>query len=83
MIVTDTHFDPIKDLNPVSQTGFVDLNSAFANNFVPSVSENAESDYNGIEDPASILGRPRDVFEGLEMESYIREASASAKEDKD
>lgn len=83
MKVIETHFDPIKDITPVSQTGFVDLNSAFANNFVPSVSENAECDYNGIEDPASILGRPRDVFEGLEMESYIREISASAKDKTD
>lgn len=78
MKVPTTHFDPVRDVCPVSQTGFVDLNSAFANNFVPSVAENAESDYNGIEDPASILGRPRDVFEAMQMESYIRETSADS-----
>lgn len=78
MKVSTTHFDPVRDVCPVSQTGFVDLNSAFANNFVPSVAENAESDYNGIEDPASILGRPRDVFEAMQMESYIRETSADS-----
>lgn len=78
MKVPSTRFDPVRDVCPVSQTGFVDLNSAFANNFVPSVAENAESDYNGIEDPASILGRPRDVFEAMQMESYIRETSADS-----
>lgn len=71
MFVGSCRFDPARDLCAVSQTGFIDLKSAFETGVVPSVTADSESDYNGIEDPRSILGKPSDVFEAMEMQSHI------------
>lgn len=76
-------FDPLCDIKPVSQTGFIDLVSAYQNNCVPSQLPNSESDYNGIEEPESILGKPSDVFEAMEMESYVNDASSSKNKETD
>lgn len=82
MIVEKCFFDPVKDIAPVEQFGFVDLKSALANSVVPSVVADAESDYNGIENPDSILGKPTDVFEAMDMQSALLE-SAKSDESKD
>lgn len=80
MVVKDCLFDPVKDKTPVSDTGYVDLKSAFVNNAIPSQVAGTEEDYNGIDDPSSILGKPSDVFEALEMESYVKETGKSQSE---
>lgn len=67
----DFLFNPIVDKEPVSQTGFVDLKSALVNNCVPADLASTEDVYNGIDDPASILGKPRDTFEAMEMQKYV------------
>ena len=33
---------------------------------------NVEDNYNGIEDPSTIMGKPRDVFEAYRMNDYIK-----------
>ena len=76
MQVKDCRFNPARDVVSVSQTGFIDLKNAFANNSIPSQIVGADTDYNGIDDPASILGRPTDVFEAMEMESYVKIAGS-------
>lgn len=83
MRVGNCRFNPKRDLSPVSQTGFIDLKSAFASGAVPSVAPDAETDYNGIEDPHSILGRPSDVFEAIEMQSHINSYTPPATDDKE
>lgn len=83
MRVKGCRYNPVMDLSSVSQTGFVDLKNAFANNSIPSQIVGAETDYNGIEDPASILGRPSDVFEAMVMESYVKSVGTSNKSEKD
>lgn len=83
MVVRDCRFNPSKDVSPVSQTGFIDLKNAFANNSIPSQVVGAESDYNGIDEPASILGRPSDVFEAMEMESHIKSVGSCNKSESD
>lgn len=77
MIVEKVYFDPVKDIAPVEQFGFVDLKAALANSVVPSVMADAESDYNGIENPDSIIGTPRDVFEALDMQSALLDSANS------
>lgn len=64
-------YNPIKDKTPVSDTGYIDLQSAFVHHTLPPNIAGAENDYNGIAEPASILGKPRDVFEGLDMQKAI------------
>lgn len=64
-------FDPLRDIRDVDQTGYVDLALAFAMNSIPANIEADVDSYNGIEDPASILGSPKDVFEAAQMRESI------------
>ena len=83
MLVKSCRFNPVRDVSSVSQTGFIDLKNAFANNCVPSQIVGEDTDYNGIDDPSSILGSPSDVFEAMEMESYVKTAGSYNKNEKD
>lgn len=80
MVVTECYYDPAVDLKPVEPFGFIDLKSAFVNKTVPSNLPDSEVDYNGIEDPASIVGRPSDVFDALRMQSELASRDSSSKE---
>lgn len=80
MVYSDFPFNPVKDKTPVSTTGFVDLKSAMVNHTIPVGVASADSDYNGISDPASILGKPRDVFEAMDMQKHIRDFKPSETE---
>lgn len=73
MIVTDCSFNPKRDLKPVEQFGAIDRKSAFATGVVPTVVPDAETDYNGIDNPASILGKPEDVFEAMHMQAAMND----------
>lgn len=72
MVYSDFPFNPARDLKPVDGFGFVDLKSAFVHNTIPANVASADSDFNGIVEPASILGKPRDVFEAMDMQSHIK-----------
>lgn len=71
MVVTQCLYNQELDLKPVEPFGFVDLKDAFINNCVPSNTPDSDSDYNGIQDPCSILGTPSDVFDALRMAQDI------------
>lgn len=73
MVYDKFPFNPAKDRTPVSTTGFIDLKSAFVNHTIPSNIAESDTDYNGIEDPNSILGKPRDAFEAMDMQKHINE----------
>lgn len=79
MIVEECKFDPIHDLKPVDEFGWIDAAEAYVNKSVPSDMVTQESDYNGIEDPDSILGKPDDVFSALRMQERIVNASSGEK----
>lgn len=78
MIVFDCNFDPVVDITPVDQYGYVDMKSALANSVVPSVMPGAEVDYNGIDDPASIIGKPSDIFEAIDMQKAAEASAANS-----
>lgn len=67
-------YNDIVDIKEVDQFGFVDLNECMANGQVPSTVSNTEDEYNGIDDPSSILGKPHDVFEAYRMQDYVKSA---------
>ena len=81
MVYENFAFNPLRDKSPVSTTGYIDLKSAMANSVIPSQLPDAEQDYNGIDDPASILGKPRDVFEAMDMEKHINNFKPEDKTD--
>lgn len=81
MVQDNLVYNPKKDLCKVSQVGFIDLTKAFASGVVPDKIADSEASYNGIDDPASILGKPSDVFEALEMESYVKSVGKTPDKD--
>lgn len=60
-----------RDVAPVQPFGYVNLCQALANGSVPSDISDVEENYNGIDDPASILGKPSDVFDAAHMRESI------------
>lgn len=79
MVVNECKFDVERDMQAVEPFGFVDLKDALVNNCVPSQLPDSESDYNGIEDPDSIVGKPSDVFDALRMQSDLDARASAAK----
>lgn len=83
MIVKECKFDESRDLKAVEPFGFVDLKESFVNNCVPSQVGESDSDYNGIDNPESILGRPSDVFDALRMAQDIDKRISDNAENKE
>lgn len=65
--------DPRRSKKSVDQMGFVDIVKVMDTNSLPAVSSEGSDVYNGIEDPASILGKPTDVFDAMQMQSAIND----------
>lgn len=68
----DLKFNELKDIQEVDQFGFVDLVEALTNGEVPTQIADQDINYNGIEDPSSILGKPQDIFDLYRMNDYIQ-----------
>lgn len=82
MIVESCLFDPVRDLAPVDQFGFIELKSALAESVVPSQLPDSDSDYNGIEEPDQVLGKPRDIFEAIDAQKVAEQIASSGSEEK-
>lgn len=78
MVYDDFRFDPRRDIAPVDQFGFIDLKVALDSSSVPSQMPDSEQDYNGIEEPEMVLGKPRDIFEAIDSQKAFEAAAASA-----
>lgn len=70
-------YDPKKDVSPVDTFGYVDLIECFEKGEVPASISNTEDEYNGIDDPSTIIGKPRDSFEAIRMMDSIKKAGKS------
>lgn len=81
MVYSDFTFDPVRDLQPVDQFGFIDLKVALDSSSVPSQMPDSDSDYNGADDPQSVLGRPRDIFEAIDAQKALESAAAAASDE--
>ena len=78
LIPEKVSFDPMRDIAPVDQVGFVDLHKAFLTGVVPGDLVVNEESYNGVEEPASLVGRPRDVFEAIRNGQAVQKSAAAA-----
>lgn len=76
-------YNDIVDIKEVDQFGFIDLNECMTNGQVPSTVSDTETDYNGIDDPASILGKPHDVFEAYRMQDYVKSVGKTNTDNKE
>lgn len=70
-------YNPIRDIQAVSQDGFADLKAAFAEGFVPGEVAPSDTDYDGNEEPESIIGRPANTFEAIHMVESLKAAKAA------
>lgn len=70
-MVQECFYNPISDVAPVEQSGYIDLAAANAASSIPSDIANSELRYNEIDDPNSIAGRPSDVFEAAQASTVI------------
>lgn len=67
-----TSYNPVSDIAPVEQFGFVNLVESLANGFIPTEISNTEDSYNDIDDPSLIVGKPRDTFEAITMMEQVK-----------
>lgn len=81
MIVVDCPFDPVRDIAPVEQFGFIELKSALAESVVPSQMPESDSDYNGIDEPEKVLGKPRDIFEAMDAQKAAESVASSGSDE--
>lgn len=73
-------YNPLTDVAEVSQNGFVDLVTAFANNSIPSNIEGVEENFNNIEEPGNILRKPKDVFDAMQLRQTLSDYSVKTEE---
>lgn len=71
-MVQSCKYNPKRDLKKVSPIGALDLKTAFANNAIPANLQTSEGKFNGIDDPASIAGRPKDLIDSYVIEHQIK-----------
>lgn len=71
MLQSNIVYNPDRDLQEVDQFGYIDLNKAFENGYVPGDVESIVENYNEIDNPASIFGKPKDCFEAMRMQDII------------
>lgn len=71
-------YDPAVDLEPVDQFGFVDVRAAYANGVVEGNVTIEQSSFNGVDDPETIMDRPRDIFESYRQADFVKSAVSAA-----
>lgn len=73
-------YDKSRDVAEVSQNGFVDLVTAFANHSVPSTIEADDSQFNNVDNPSDIMRKPKDVFDAMHLRQTISDYSGKSEE---
>lgn len=68
-----------RTIKSVEQIGFIDLRVAFATGVVPCDIDGVEGNFNGVENPASILGKPDDVFSAMRAAKAVESVSSDVK----
>lgn len=72
-------FNKKTDLGETCQNGFVVLEDLLAHGYVPATLNVAPSEFNDIDDPKAVYGKPADKFEAMTMAKTL-EARAKAAE---
>lgn len=72
MIQGDLLYDPVKDIAPVDQNGYIDLVQAFEDRVIPSDISGGELEFTDCEDTDSLLPRAEDVFDQIQQAHTLR-----------
>lgn len=75
--------DYSRDIASVVQIGFIDLRVAYATGVVACDIDGVEGNFNGIESPESILGRPEDVFAAMRAAKAVESVSQTSSHPED
>lgn len=71
-------YNPITDVRAVDPHGFVDLVECKETGSMPADVSGTEPEYNGVEDPASLMEHAVDVFDGIRKANMVVSANAAA-----
>ena len=71
-MLCECKYNPTVDICPVDQFGFVDLVECLSKGEIPSTISDTEMTYNEIDDPSTIIGKPRDNFEAIRFMDKIK-----------
>ena len=69
----DLIFNENADIRLTDEFGYIDLVEAFSNGSIPAEVSDTDVNYNEIEDPSTIMGKPSDVFEAMRFNQYVHE----------
>lgn len=72
-------FNKMTDIAETSQSGFVDLSDLLSHGYVPPSLNVAPEEFNDIEDPKAVYGRPEDTFHAISLSKTL-DARAKAAE---
>lgn len=64
-------YNPVCDVQQVSPEGALDLAKAYSLGSIPSNLTSDVADFNNIDDPATIAGKPDDVFSGMQAGKVV------------
>lgn len=67
-----------RDIAPVVQIGFIDLRVAYATGVVACDIDGVEGNFNGVESPESIIGKPDDVFSAMRAAKAVEFVSQNS-----
>ena len=77
-MIENPQFNPEIDEADVDQFGFVDMREAIANNVIVGNADINQQSFNNIEDPSTIIGKPRDIFDAMAVEKQALAANQKA-----
>lgn len=76
-------YNPTRDVVSVSQQEVISIADAFVNGLIPDNVIAQESEYDGNENPESILGRPANEFEAMHLSETVKNLRAASKQNED
>lgn len=68
------NYNPRTDLRDVDNGAIIDINDILRTGVVPSTINFAPMSFNGIDEPSSIIGSPRDTFDAYRLHEQIMSA---------
>lgn len=80
MIYTNLRYNPTTDLAAVEPFGYINLCDAVEKGEIPAGIANSELEYNNIDNPQTIMGKPSDIFEAYRMADSIKASVKANKE---
>lgn len=77
------HYDPVRDISPVVASDIIDLSQALIDGIVPDNVIAPDAEFDGTEEPESIIGRPANEFEAIHMSETIKVLASSSDKTED